>query len=937
MEYIVVDLETTGLDAEKCHIIEIGAVKISDGAITDTFQTFVHIDYDLPFEITDLTGITDEDLIFAPQTDEAISQFEAFAGDCRTFIAHNASFEKSFLDKVLNIEVDWLDTIEIAHIVKPLLKYVRLNALLPVYGLKNEHAHRAQDDAVATAKLFRAMLADFESFDRDLLMKFLQLANGVESPLAALIQRICTEVLRKFPAKTIRGFDTDDSFLNFSGSILRNNPEANEDEINWNWQLPQEKITDFFNNLVSGGKGKKAFEARPQQVEMSKMVADAMSEHYALLVEAGTGTGKSLAYLLPAALYAKGSGMPVFISTNTINLQEQLIKKDIPLLKKQLQEQCGEDFSAVVVKGRSNYLCNRKWLSAVHSCTAETLPLYLRIAHWLSVTVSGDFSELNLFGRDWDRVQNFASSGETCGSYLCPHYKHRCYINNVRNQAKKANIIIINHSLLLATSMIGEGCNNILPPISNLIIDEAHQLETVAEKQFSCGITQKSFEKALHNLWQQEKLTNIVKYLQKIPDTEETVNLLTEVNDLMAECKDAAKDFFEISENIFVTNKKPYDKQLRIVTQRYDEDLWQPVENSLSNLILLTEKLCGLLGQIIAEFDSLDDPFFSVDLMGNFKITFANLKEFNATAQAIINDKTAGGEECVIWLEKRNPYEKVGWVVCPADIRIALNQYLYRDKLSLIMTSATLSSTDFKFFIDEIGLNQSEFTIKTHQLTSPFDYKRNCRIMLAADIPDYTKTSEIKVQSEIADCLYEIISASQGRALVLFTSYAQQRGVYNLLKPRLAKDGIRVLGHGISGGRDNILETHKNSEKSCILGVNSFWEGVDIQGEALSLLVIVRLPFNPPNTPTTEAKFERLSKEGKNPFSEYSLPQAIIRFKQGFGRLIRSKNDKGVVCVLDPRIWSKSYGKKFLNALPLAPVKRLTKEEMAKEIKEFLE
>ena len=208
--------------------------------------------------------------------------------------------------------------------------------------------------------------------------------------------------------------------------------------------------------------------------------------------------------------------------------------------------------------------------------------------------------------------------------------------------------------------------------------------------------------------------------------------------------------------------------------------------------------------------------------------------------------------------------------------------------------------------------------------------------MLAADIPDYTKTGELKVQAEIADYLFETITASQGRALVLFTSYAQQRGVYNLLKPRLAKEGIQVLGHGISGGRNNILETHKSSEKSCILGVNSFWEGVDIQGDALSLLIIVRLPFNPPNTPTTEAKFERLEKEGKNPFTDYSLPQAIIRFKQGFGRLIRSKNDKGVVCVLDPRIWSKSYGKKFLNALPPTNISRLTKDEMSEEIKKFL-
>lgn len=933
MEYIVVDLETTGLDAEVCDIIEIGAAKITGNEITETFQTFVHIDYELPFEISNLTGITDEDLSFAPDIENAIKSFENFAGECSTFIAHNADFEKGFLDKKLNRKAGWLDTIEIAHIVKPFAKYVRLSAMLPMYGLTNEHAHRAIDDAVATGKLFLAMLKDFEEFDKDLWMKFLQLADNVQSPLAELIKIKGQEVLRKFPAKTIRGFDTDDSYLNFQGDILMNNPEANEEEINWNWQLPTQKITDFFNNLTANKDGKKSFEARPQQIEMSEMVADAMSEHYALLIEAGTGTGKSLAYLLPAAVYAKGSGMPVFISTNTINLQEQLIQKDIPLLKKYLDE----DFSAVVVKGRSNYICSRKWHNAAKNCTAENLPLYLHIAHWQILTTTGDFSELNLYGKARDAAQDLASSAETCGSYICPYYKHQCYVNNIRSQAKKANIIIINHSLLLTTSVIGNGSNSILPPISNLIIDEAHQLEAAAEKQFSCYISQKLLDKTLNNLWQKEKLQNIIKILQKLPKTDEAVQLLEEINKLIGEAKASAAEFFLLSEEMFNHNKKPYDRQLRIVQQRYDEELWQPIETALSNLIITNQQLCRTINKAVSEFDSMDDPFFSVDLMGSFKITASNLMEYNVTAQSVIDNKMAGDSECVIWLEKRNQYEKPAWTVCPADIRNALNQYVYADKLSIIMTSATLSSTGFDFFIEETGLNQSDLEIKTHQLTSPFNYKKNCLILLAADIPDYTKTNEIKVQEELADYLYEIIKASQGRSLVLFTSYAQQKGVYHLLKPRLVKEGIQVLGHGISGGRNSILESQKSNPKSCILGVNSFWEGVDIQGDALSLLVIVRLPFNPPNTPTTEAKFERLQKEGKNPFADYSLPQAIIRFKQGFGRLIRSKNDKGIVCVLDTRIWSKSYGKKFLAALPEVCIKRLTKEEMTADIKTFLD
>ena len=932
MNYIVIDLETTGLDSDLAKIIEIGAVKIINNEIVDTFQTFVHIDEKLPFDITDLTGITNEDLVSAPEIDEAISMLCDFTDDISFFVAHNAEFESSFLDPLLPFEVQWLDSIDIAKIVKPLEKYFRLSALLPLYNIENEGAHRAVYDAIATAKLFIKMLADLYNLDRDLWMKFLQLANKVDSPLSAFIKIIGQDVLSKFPAKTIRGFDTDDSYLNYQGSLLMNNPEANDEEINWNWHLDTKLITDFFDKLTTIDDGENIFEARPQQIEMSEMVADAFNEHYALLIEAGTGTGKSLAYLLPAAIYAKGSGMPVFISTNTINLQEQLIKKDIPLLKQYLDE----DFSAVIVKGRSNYICSRKWHNAVQTCNNEKLPLYLRIAHWSILTTTGDFSEMNLFGKEWEYAQVLASSAETCGSYICPYYKHQCYVNNIRNQAKKANIIIINHSLLLATSMIGDGINSILPPISNLIIDEAHQLESVAEKQFSGYISQKQLEKIVNTLWQKEKLNVIVDTLKKINDTEDIVKQLENINELIVEAKTASKEFFSITEDVFNEYKKPFSKQLRVLNQRYDDELWQPIENSLSNLILTINRLTKNLNQIIFEFDSLDDPFFSIDLMGSFKITLSSLIEYNSIAQSIIDNKTVNDEECVIWLEKRNTFEKPGWYVCPADIKSALNEYLYSDKLSIVMTSATLNSTGFDFFIDEVGLNLSDLTIKTHQLSSPFDYENNCKILLAADISDYTKTNDLQIQEELADYLYHLIESANGRSLVLFTSYAQQRAVYSLLKPRLATEGIQVLAHGISGGRNNILESQKNNPKSCILGVNSFWEGVDIQGEALSLLIIIRLPFNPPNTPTTEAKFERIEREGKNPFTDYSLPQAIIRFKQGFGRLIRSKDDKGIVCILDSRIWSKSYGKKFLSALPKTHIERLTKAEMANEVKKFL-
>ena len=300
-------------------------------------------------------------------------------------------------------------------------------------------------------------------------------------------------------------------------------------------------------------------------------------------------------------------------------------------------------------------------------------------------------------------------------------------------------------------------------------------------------------------------------------------------------------------------------------------------------------------------------------------------------------------EEHVIWLEKNTVRENndnqeyLQWWVAPADIRPLLNRYIFADKCSIIFTSATLSNNDFTYFSRELGLAEQALPIETITLPSPFDYPNKVKLLLTDEIDDYTKTSELIIQQQLADAIARLVLAADGRALVLFTSYQQLNGVYQLLRPLLRDSGIKLMAHGISGGRNFIIETMQNNPRCCTLGVSSFWEGVDIKGENLSLLIIVRLPFAPPNTPLLEAKFERIKEQGGNPFRDYSLPQAVLRFKQGFGRLIRSHQDKGICCVLDQRICNpKGYGVKFLAALPDMPVEKCSIAEMTLEIKNFL-
>ena len=925
LNFLIIDLETTGLSAQTDEIIEIGAVKVIDNEITDSFQTFVMPRCPLPDEISELTGITPDMLFGAPDLTQAIADLQSFAGDICYWVAHNKGFEAAFLDPLLDFRPMWLDSIDMAKIADPVSRYFRLAYLAEKYQIEHTEVHRALGDAMATAQLFLRLCDIFQELTDDIWRDFLQIAAGVSAPLTDLLLYLQTKRSSR-PAvwtdEALNGWASAD----FCGC---------DTEPNRSYQLPLQKIGRFFDELPSD-----TYEKRAEQIEMSQMVANAFNQHQELLAEAGTGTGKSLAYLLPSVLFARGSNQQVIISTNTINLQEQLLSKDIPLLRQELDE----NFSAVVLKGRSNYLCLRKWEYMKREADEATLPLFLRIAHWLHFTATGDFSEMNLWDKENEILQKMNAANESCINFNCRFSHKKCFVTRVRQAAQSADIIIVNHSLLLTASTAEEECGTVLPCVNNIIIDEAHQLAAVAQRQFSQEFSEQKIDNIIGRLWQRAHPYELLQKVKKIPNSQEMADLLQKLIDAYQEVKPAARVWTQLSNSFFYSKSYADQRYLRIDRQRNNASVWQPLEDALSNLYFALRQLSKALGKLLSEISEANDPYFSVDAVAAFQSVKARMGELLLTAQCIIDGRnTETDEECVVWLEKAWQWyagerrEYLQWWVAPNDIRPILNRNLYAGKDAIIFTSATMTNNSFTYFIKELGLDHQELPIASGVLPSPFDYRHNSMLLLANDIGDYTQTSSLAILQQVADAVYKLTRAAHGRTLVLFTSYQQLNGVYDLLAPMLRDTDIKLLAHGRSGSRSAIIDAMKKQPNTCILGVSSFWEGVDVKGDSLSLLIIVRLPFSPPDTPVLEAKFESIKKQGGNPFRDYSLPQAIIRFKQGFGRLIRSKTDKGVCCVLDQRIWNKkSYGHMFVKALPEMPVYCCSTDQMAERVRAYL-
>jgi ATP-dependent DNA helicase DinG len=629
------------------------------------------------------------------------------------------------------------------------------------------------------------------------------------------------------------------------------------------------------------------FESRPQQLEMAQAVESAIAEQRHLVVEAGTGTGKSFAYLVPAILAAsarrpgsEGSkAKPIIISTHTISLQEQLVDRDIPFLNAVMPV----EFSAVLAKGRSNYISLRRLKGAVEKhrslfATDEEDRQLARVAEWSGKTTDGSRADLTFqpLSVVWDEVR---SEHGNCLGRNCPTYES-CFYYKARRRVWNANVVIVNHALFFADLALRREGAQVLPDYDVVIFDEAHTLEQVAADHLGASVSSGQLEYLLGRLYNDRTQKGLMIRANDIAGQK-----------LVDSTRHAGRDLFEEIHD-WTRRKASSNGRLRQPP---------PLPNEVSPLL---NELAATLTRLATDQETDEE-----------KIEYAAAADRCAGfAQTLTGWMEQRIEGSVYWLEATGKrQERIELNSSPVDVGPILAEELFNSVKSAILTSATLAvgEGDFGFVRQRLGLTRAEEL----KLGSPFNYREQVTLRLPSGLPDPGE-SPAQFESAACDRIREYIELTRGRAFVLFTSYRMLQFCVQRLMPWLTRENYGCYVQGQELQRTAMIEKFRNDPAGVLFGTDSFWQGVDVPGEALQNVIITKLPFTVPDHPLLEARVESIRARGGNPFFEYQVPEAVIKLKQGFGRLIRTRTDHGIVVILDPRVSTKRYGKLFLNSLP---------------------
>jgi len=677
------------------------------------------------------------------------------------------------------------------------------------------------------------------------------------------------------------------------------------------------------------------YEFRPQQIDMVTAISEAINGDKISLIEAGTGTGKTLAYLLPAITHAVNNKQRIVISTNTINLQEQLVNKDLPFLQTVLPEA----FSAALVKGRSNYVCKRKVRDALADFDLFTdegeKEEFTALLEWAETTKDGSKTDLNVEPRPgvWEKIQ---SESDTSLKTRCPFY-NSCFFYQARRNAAKADILVANHHLLFADLALrtarGDSENAVLPTYERIILDEAHNIEEVATNYFGTRVTYLGLLRILGRLYRQRRgnekglllylSRKIEKQGARVPHEKfllvqgQIQQAIASVQSLSLQLTETMETLYTVVGSMFQNESGYNEMKLRLTPDLVESEQWQAqVLVPVKNLVAETRRFTSGMLKILRQVEKL--PLKLDDLMLSLTIDLrAQLDRLDAAATSIEHVLLDEPEGYVCWLEVKQGYQKskiVRLMSSPLNIAPVLQQAVFNKFKNVNLTSATLTvEGSFDYIKSRLGLDSLPRTqLVEAALSSPFDYEKQVCVAIPSDLPEPNHPAFFEA---ICKTILAAVDISQGRAFVLFTAYGLLNKVFNKLQPDLNRMGHAVYKQG-QENRHRLLNRFKKDTSSILFATDSFWEGVDVQGEALELVIISKLPFRVPSEPVIQARIEELERQGRNAFTEYTVPQAAIKFKQGFGRLIRRKTDRGAVLILDKRVVQKSYGRTFLRSLP---------------------
>ncbi|MDA3884194.1 MAG: exonuclease domain-containing protein [Candidatus Delongbacteria bacterium] len=924
--YVVFDLETTGTDYFVDKIIEIAGIKYENGEAKETFNSFVNPKQMISEQITNLTGITNSDLDGQPEIDDVLPKFLDFIDDL-PLVAHNIDFDLSFIKYQIQaigapdiITKEFHDTLLLSQIFFPVgPANHKLSTLANYLNIQADGFHRALNDCIATGELFN-----------NLIERSLKLAEGTVKKIASVAGK--SKYVKYFVVNLANYYIK----TSFDRKIIKNERKSYLapnilEQVN---QLDHDEILKLHENDISekifsdGGLLSKIipkYEYREEQYLLSKKCDEIYNDEKFLISEAGTGVGKSFAYLVPSIVYSLLNETKIIISTNTKNLQEQIFYKDLPIL----HEMFNESFKAVILKGRNNYLCLKRYESICQrpadNLSEIEINQFLPLVYWAETTSTGDIEENSGFKIGFARSawSKTVSDKGYCSGKKCKFYK-RCFLQNARKNSFNSNLVIVNHSLLFSDLASG---NAVLGNYENLVIDEAHNVEASATKYLGVEYSLYQLKGLMFKIYSPRQKNNFCKKIENnIGKVQNEMDNLSDLNDKL---KEKVVSFYDKGVELFEDAADQLNKKLGdtyrfrgMVKNRY-KDISEifTAKADLKTFKTLNEEVIGLIRRIniILKIENEQNN----DIEEIFLESESILDQAKSFFDSFIFLTQAQRENDVFWYElsKKDTSTFLSLFSAPLNVSKILQNYLYDTQKSIIFTSATLTIENrFKYMKRKLGLDLiDENKIETLMLGSPFDLENQLKIV----IPSYfaPPRNSMIFDNDITEFLSHLASVNDDGTLALFTSYKQMREIAGRIREIFAKNKRLFTVQGMDGNRSELIKQFKQVTNSFLFGTDSFWEGIDVPGDALHTLIIIKLPFAVPSEPVIQARIEEIEKKGNDAFMFYSVPEAILKLKQGVGRLIRHNSDRGIVYIFDSRLSNTRWGRAFLNSLPVEAIK----------------
>lgn len=913
IRFTVADFETTGHSyASGGRIMQAAFVAIEAGRISGQFNTYLNPEMPIPPFIQELTGIDEDTVRQAPFFQEEAERFKGWLTDS-VFVAHNVFFDLPFLNSELKAAGClpftglFIDTVELAKIVLPASDSYKLGDLSDQFRLSHSQKHRADSDAHATAELFIHLVERLEELPLVTIEQLLKLSSGLKSDIHLLLSRIAA-------VKKQRVEMLSEKWTVYRGLALRTKKQPEKRKANKSITFPTTEDEKW--KLLAGVPG---MQRRSGQMQMMKAVQHFFEEEEHTVIEAGTGTGKSLAYLLPAIFKSRQSGRPVVVSTYTVLLQHQLLERELAKLQMLLPF----DVKAAVLKGKRHYLDLSRFVRSLREKERnyDRVITKMQMLVWLLETETGDGDELNLssggalFWKEVCQADDYMNKAKQA-------WRKHDFARYAKEVAAGADIIVTNHSFLIADMKADQP---LLLPGSFIIIDEAHRFERAARERLGQALSIADLKFLIGKIGSAED-RRLLYHLNRIESKRLTERSSEKVMAAASGVLVEAEEWLGVLAAFFErqTSKKSQAKRQQAITEESRHTAgWQQIEYGAERLYNAVSRFIEAVSEKVMPIEDIRKQLSARDelYVDDARLFLDRCRSWNKRLFELV---FRPDEEEVVWIEGdvRSLSNTLTLRTQPVQPGSLIQSYLL-DQHHVLFTSATLTvEQSFQFFAREMGL--ASFDYNKHVIPSPFDYANHCRVVVPNDVPDVTETDHETYAQAVADYIIAAAETAGGRVLVLFTSFDILKKTHDFIRDTDLLAEYAILAQGITGGSvARLAKNFRQYDKAILLGTGALWEGIDIPGEDLSVLFIVRLPFAPPDDPFVAAKNAQLKQDGENAFSAYSLPQAIIRFRQGFGRLIRTESDRGVAVLFDRRVLSSRYGKAFLESIPDVPTKEL--------------